>query len=243
MNTAPNRVLHPAEVVRVAALAPHMARITVQAEALRTMPIELPGQWLKVFFPREPGSRAHGRAYTIRAFDAAAGLVDMDFVLHGTQSRASAWATQARPGEVLEVAGPREGYRIDPLAADHLLVGDSTALPAIAAILEALPPDATPHVFLELTDDAEAALVPAHPKAKLEIHITSQALSGTTGQVLQAVKRSRLPATLQAFVAGEATMMRAVRTHLLKERGIEPSSVDASGYWRVGVADHRDSEG
>ena len=52
------------------------------------------------------------------------------------------WAAAARPGSVLVFEGPSGGYRPDPDADWHLLVGDESALPAIAASLEALPPGA-----------------------------------------------------------------------------------------------------
>ena len=45
-------------------------------------------------------------------------------------------------GDVLVFTGPSGGYRPDPAADWHLLVGDESALPAIAASLEALPADA-----------------------------------------------------------------------------------------------------
>ena len=38
------------------------------------------------------------RTYTVRRFDAAAGELDVDFVLHEGHGPAAAWARDARPG-------------------------------------------------------------------------------------------------------------------------------------------------
>jgi NADPH-dependent ferric siderophore reductase len=79
------------------------------------------------------------RRYTVRAWDAAQQLLTLDFVVHGDSGVAGPWAANAAPGDVLVFSGPGGGYRPDPAAAWHLMVGDESALPAIAASLEALP--------------------------------------------------------------------------------------------------------
>ena len=63
----------------------------------------------------------------------------LDFVVHGDDGVAGPWAAPVAPGDVLVFEGPGSGYRPDPAADWHLLVGDESALPAIAASLEAVP--------------------------------------------------------------------------------------------------------
>lgn len=65
------------------------------------------------------------------------------------------------------------------------------------------------------------------------------AFPGTTGKLELMVQQADLPRRCQVFLAGEAFMVRALRTHLLVDRGILDTSIDAKGYWRVGMADHR----
>ena len=60
-------------------------------------------------------------------------------MVHGDAGVAGAWAAAARPGDLLVFEGPNGGYRPDPEADWHLLIGDESALPAIAASLEAVP--------------------------------------------------------------------------------------------------------
>ena len=79
------------------------------------------------------------RRYTVRAWDSDALRLTVDFVVHGDSGVAGPWAMHAEPGDALVFTGPSGGYRPDPAADWHLMVGDESAVPAIAASLEALP--------------------------------------------------------------------------------------------------------
>lgn len=95
-----------------------------------------------------------GRDYTPRAFDRDARTLTIEFALHGDGPAAN-WAAQAAPGQHVTVGGPR-GSLIIPADYDwHLLVGDDTALPAIARRLEALPAGARAIVVGEVADPAD----------------------------------------------------------------------------------------
>ena len=82
------------------------------------------------------------RRFTVRSWDQIARHLTIDFVVHGDEGVAGRWASSAAIGDVLVFDGPAGGYRPEPTADWHLLVGDESALPAIAASVEALPPDA-----------------------------------------------------------------------------------------------------
>ena len=74
------------------------------------------------------------RRLTVRDWDAGAGELTLDFVAHGDVGVAGAWALRAVPGDVLVMEGPSSGYHPDPEADWHLLVGDESAVPAIAGV-------------------------------------------------------------------------------------------------------------
>lgn len=61
-----------------------------------------------------------------------------------------------KPGDVVQIAGPRSGFRLDPNVTHLLIGGDETALPAIGSILEALPAGVAVEVFIEIPDEANA---------------------------------------------------------------------------------------
>jgi NADPH-dependent ferric siderophore reductase len=101
------------------------------------------------------------RTYTVRSVRQAQREVDVDVVLHGEAGPASRWATHARPGDRLALLGPNAhfdgdcgGLEFDVSSSLRplLLVGDETAVPAIASILEKLPREAQGEVVLEVPD-------------------------------------------------------------------------------------------
>ena len=87
------------------------------------------------------------RYYTIRRIDAAAGWLDIDFVLHDHAGPACNFALQAKPGDICGISGPC-GLGVKK-ASRYLLAGDETALPAIARIAETLPPDVQGDIVIE----------------------------------------------------------------------------------------------
>src|SRR3954469_25897193 len=95
------------------------------------------------------------RTYTVRRVDRASGELAIDFVVHGDEGLAGPWAAAAKPGDSLIFTGPGGGYNPDPAADWYLLAGDEAALPAVAAVIEALPEHARGVAFLEVDSDAD----------------------------------------------------------------------------------------
>lgn len=98
------------------------------------------------------------RTYTTRALRPDVRELDVDLVLHGDGGPASRFAGSAAPGDVVAFLGPNADFDGDPGGLEFrcpesvpvLLVGDETALPAIARILEELPVDATGEAVVEV---------------------------------------------------------------------------------------------
>lgn len=232
--------LHSVTIERIEQVSPHMKRITVDATALTGLRTDLPGQWLKVFVP---GSS--GRAYTVRRFDAERHTLDIDFFLHGDSGAISAWATNAKLADALEISDvhPRSGFAIDPAIRDYLLIGDETALPAIGAIVQALAPDITARVYVQLGDARDKQILSS--RAALSIKwLSGDAREGTASPHLEALVRDLDIATdsTAIWVAGESSPVAALRKILRRERGIDAGRVHAVSYWKRGHADHRDAD-
>ncbi len=182
------------------------------------------------------GAAPRLRAYTVRHFDATALELTVDVVVHGDQGLAGPWAAGLVGGEEILVSGPGGAWSPAVDVDHHLLVGDASALPAIAVALERMPDDARgvavvevdgPHDELPLTAPAgvEVRWVHAdrgHPGRRLVE--TTLALPWPGGRV-------------GAFVHGEAGAVKEVRRHLRLERGVARADLSASGYWRIGVDD------
>jgi Siderophore-interacting FAD-binding domain/Siderophore-interacting protein len=94
--------------------------------------------------PRE--QRPFRRRYTVRRWDAAARRLTLEIVVHSDTGAGGPWVAGADQGDALVFTGPAGAYRPDPQADWHLMVGDESALPAIAASLEAVPAGARARV-------------------------------------------------------------------------------------------------
>lgn len=230
--------LHSVTIKRIEQISPHMKRITVDATDLTGLRTDLPAQWLKVFVP---GSS--GRAYTVRRFDAERQTLDIDLFLHGDNGAISAWATNAKLADCLEVSDvhPRSGFVIDPAIRDYLLIGDETALPAIGSIVQALAPNTAARVYIQLGDTRDKQILPS--RAALSIKwLSGEAREGAESTLLDALVRGLDIASglMAIWIAGESSQVATLRKILRRERGIEAGRVHAVGYWKRGEADHRD---
>ncbi|NYI08317.1 siderophore-interacting protein [Allostreptomyces psammosilenae] len=217
--------------------------------------------WYRAWLDLPDEVRPHMRTYTTRAARPEHAEVDVDFARHGAAGPASAWAERARPGDPLVIVGPNgdcpeavpaREFQPPPDAPWYLLAGDETALPAICGILERLPEDAVVRAFVEVPT-ARDACPPRVPAATSLTWLPRSAGPGSgaatrTGELLvAAVRGAELPdpggpsgaygvpgGAPYAWVAGEASAVREIRRHLVRERGWAKTSVTFSGYWRRG---------
>lgn len=173
------------------------------------------------------------RDYTPRRFDRAAGTLDIEFVLHG-EGVASSWAQAAKPGDEVGLGGPRGSFVV-PTGFDwHLLIGDETALPAIARRLEELPDTAQAITVIETQDPADRRALAS--RARLQTHWVQ---TGATDALAQAVAGLRLPAGEGfAWAGGEAASIAAARQELVNRHGLDKARVRASAYWKRGSVGH-----
>lgn len=177
------------------------------------------------------------RRYTVRAWDADAQRLTVDFVVHGGSGVAGPWASGAHPGDVLVFTGPSGGYRPDPAADWHLMIGDESALPAIAASLEALPAGARAVVRL-VCDGPEHEIELTSPGAVDLAWLHRHGDEGDGSLLLAAIEALEFgDGTPFGFVHGEADEIRAVRRHLLEERGLTRQDLSCSPYWRRTMSD------
>ncbi|GAA2507758.1 siderophore-interacting protein [Winogradskya humida] len=187
------------------------------------------GSWLAM--PED--ERPIMRTFTIRSQDGP--LVDIEFALHGDAGPASAWARAARPGSKLGIIGPGINDEINAVAYApsepdpewHLLVGDDTAIPAIASILESLPPGAAAHVFVQVPHAGDVRDLPCAGRTQI---------TWTIGHGLaDAVRGAEFPTgNPYAWVAGESAVVRDVRRYLCSDRGWDSKSHYFGGYWKAG---------
>ncbi|MFF0066200.1 siderophore-interacting protein [Streptomyces sp. NPDC005279] len=246
---------HEAQVVRVERITPHMVRVVLGGEGLAGFAIdEYTDHYIKLLFApqgvtypepfdieriREEFPRDQwptNRTYTVRSWDPAQRELTVDFVVHGDEGLAGPWAARARVGETMRFLGPGGGYAPDPAADWHLLVGDESALPAIAASMEAMPADARVHAFVEVDGPGDEQKV-ATPDG-VEINWLHRGARPVGEALVAAVTTLEFPAgDVCAFVHGEAAFVRELRRHLRLDRQIPREQLSISGYWRLGQND------
>jgi len=175
--------------------------------------------------------RPEGRDFTPRRHDAERHELTIDFGLHGS-GPATAWARAAEPGMVVGAGGPRGSDVLPSGLAWHLLIGDDTALPAIARRIEECPPDTRVIAVIEVHDESERIALASRDAANVT-WVDRETPGALT--IDDAVAGLALPdGTGLAWVAGEAAMARRIRQHLLGARGLATTSVKAAAYWRRG---------
>ncbi|MFG1819217.1 siderophore-interacting protein [Kribbella sp. NPDC049174] len=175
------------------------------------------------------------RTYTVRNWDEDSHELTIDFVHHGDEGVAGPWAAAAQPGDVLWFNGPGGAYAPDEAADWHLLVGDESALPAISAAVEQLPPGARATVLVEVEDGTEEQKFGGSG----DVDVTWFHRAGSTAArgdgLVAAVEALDFPAgDVQAFVHGEAGFVFRIRKNLFQDRTLPRDRVSLSGYWRLG---------
>jgi NADPH-dependent ferric siderophore reductase len=244
------------EVIGVEDITPRMRRIKLKGEMEGFVSAGHADHIKAFFFPAgvaprlapigprgaefAPGEQPQMRDYTPRYWDVAGGTIVLDFVLHG-DGPASSWAAGAKVGDTLVIGGPR-GSMVVPAAFDwYLLAGDETALPAIGRRIEELPAGARIVAVIEVEDEAEEQSFHCAGDLTLRYVHRNGRQPGTTTLILDALRAMQLPSgTAYAYVAGESSMSKSVREHLVGERGFDPEYVKAAGYWLLGVADAKE---
>lgn len=169
------------------------------------------------------------RRYTVSSWDTASQELTLDFVVHGEEGVAGPWAARAAEGDVLVLEGPGGGYRPRPDAAAYLLVGDESALPAIAASMQAVPAGRPLTVLLVCDGPDHEIDLPTD--ADLDLQWRHR--DGSGQELLDALRTVDLAwHDVCSFVHGEADEVRALRRHLLVDRGVPRAEMSCSPYWR-----------
>ncbi|MCW8276953.1 siderophore-interacting protein [Pseudomonas sp. PCH199] len=252
-----HRVMHEIkrrrlEVLRVVELTPRMRRITLGGPELAEFVSLGTDDHVKLLFPQNAAERAAletlvlgagksdvpmpaMRDYTPRRYDLDSLEMDIDFVLHG-DGPASTWAEQATPGQFLHIGGPRGSMIVPDIFDSYLLIGDETALPAIARRLEGLAANRRALVIVEVENGKEQQTL----QSAAEFNVIWVLREGGKDHLLTTVRQVRIPTgSLYAWVATESKVSRQIRRVLLDEHGLDEQFVKAVGYWRLDDTDEQ----
>lgn len=258
------RPLQAFEVVSTEQLTPHMVRLVLGAKDFDAfVPSKFTDSYVKLVFVPDnvdinglpqpltidsfaelpPAHRPSVRTITVRRVDEQAGQITVDIAVHGEHGVAGQWAAAAEPGQPIYLMGPGGAYTPDPAADWHLLAGDESALPAIAAALEALPETAVGKAFIEVGFPEDEIPLTAPEGVDVfwivrggRADLVPEDRAGDHAPLIEAVTTSPwLPGQVHVFIHGEAqAVMHNLRPYIRKERGVDAQWASISGYWRRG---------
>ena len=215
---------YDAQLVRREEISPHLLRLTLVGDGLADFTSTgIPDEWVGLIVP----GQFQSRYYTVRSWDGRELVLDV--VVHDV-GLVTEWATRDCVGDRVTVTEPRGSFAMPREAEWLLLVGDLTAMPAMARIAETTLAGTEPvvtRIWAEVPDDLTGYL-PDGPD------VTWLEPAGPGQSDLAAVVESIdwPPGDGYFWMAGESAQMRAIRKHLMRDRQLPSAAYDVMGYWR-----------
>lgn len=232
MSALPEPQTWQLEVVKVQDLTPRMRRVQLTSPHLDRFAYR-PGQDMALTFRRSDAPPVR-RRYTIRHYDPDQRRLDLDFVLHG-DGPGMRWAQATRPGDSIEVVGPRGKIILVDDAPWHLFAGDATAVPGALAMMEALPRDVPAIAFLQVDGREERQSIDSERRQQINWHYEVAARNGDAGLPAAIAGATLPPGRGHAYLAGEVALVTALKATLLS-RGWTADDISAKAYWNRGRA-------
>lgn len=203
---------YDAQVLRREQLSAHLVRLTLAVDGFVSTGV--PDEWVGLVVP----GQFQVRYYTVRSY--AGGELVLDVVVHEV-GLVTEWASGDVVGDTVVVTEPKGSFALPDDAQWLMLVGDLTALPAMARIAETVELPA--RIWAQIPDD-----LPDYLAARAEVTW----LDGSSA-LADVVAGLSWPGTPGYFwMAGESADMRAIRKHLMRDRRLPASAYDVMGYWR-----------
>lgn len=194
-----------------------------EGESLRT------GFDMKTWRSTNPEERSGGAYYTIR--QEREGEIDLWFVIHETYGAVSNWAAHAQTGDKVALWGPRIGFKPPTGTRTFLLMGDETAYPAIAAIMDNLPADARVTVILEYDREKIDLRQERDWQVIWEQRRCEPGADRAIMRALSGIGPTLKTDGLFVFGAAEADQMSNARKWL-RQREVPREQIHLTGYWR-----------
>lgn len=165
------------------------------------------------------------RVYTVATADPERREITVDFVVHEGDSPAMLWLRSVRPGDVVELSQPRQ-HRIPLVATSHVLVVDSTGLPAAVSVLTGMDLPGRVRLLARIPSDEVPEL------DGVEVIRVEEPLD-------RAFAALDLDGVDSVWGAAESGEMRPVRRHCRRTLGLSKEATQVYGYWRRGASNTR----
>lgn len=213
---------YDAQVLRREQLSDHLVRLVLGGDGLAGLASSgVPDEWVGLVVP----GQFQSRYYTVRSW--SEGELVLDVVVHDV-GLVTEWAAHDCVGDTVVVTEPKGSFAMPQDAAWLMLVGDLTAMPAMARIASSV--DLPIRIWAEVPERLASYLPVA-----ADVTWLSQPGDGLSA-LAQVVESIEWPEGDGYFwMAGESAQMRAIRRHLMRERQLPGTAYDVMGYWRGGA--------
>ncbi|WP_292009878.1 siderophore-interacting protein [Chryseobacterium sp.] len=241
-------------------ITPHYIRVYLYGDGLQTVQdnttvgvnnkILIPPKGAdKIYFPKIDSKKMQWiyppeevrptiRTYTHRGVNAKRKELWIDFVSHGDEGPASAWAINAKKGDLLGVLMSNEKTELYKTVQNYVFVGDATAIPVIGSILEELPISAKGVCIIEVFDENDKQNL--FTKASIELIWIYNTHPQMGSELANWLKKLPLPEEDRfAYIAAEFTTVKNIRQYLRKERLWNRDEVSAYSHWKSGISEDR----
>ena len=210
MSTRPG--FFDAEVIGRSTLSEHLVRIVLGGPGLAGFTSTgIADEWIALVVP----GQFQSRYYTVRSW--TGGELTLDIVVH-EEGLVTEWAMTDCVGDRVSISEPKGSFLPAPDAAWVVLLGDLTALPAIARIVET-------------SGDATQAYV-VSPDGPIDGYSPGVTWLPADTELAAFVETFDWPPGDGYFwMAGESAQMRQIRRHVRRELGWDASRQDLMGYW------------
>ncbi|MBM9460295.1 siderophore-interacting protein [Nocardioides sp. zg-536] len=209
---------HTGTVVARDEVTPHLVRLTLEVPGFTSTGIA--DEWVGLVVP----GQFQSRYYTVRSHEGS--RIVLDVVVHEV-GLVTEWALGDPVGQQVTITEAKGSFAPPADASWLLLVGDLTALPAMARIAvehgAALPTRVVAEVPADsrvagyFPDTVEVSWLPGDGESRL-------------AEVVAELDWPEGPGYF--WMAGESAQMRAIRKHLMRERKLPSTHYDVMGYWR-----------
>ena len=214
---------YDAQVLRREQLSPHLVRLTLGGPGLAGFQSTgISDEWVGLVVP----GQFQSRYYTVRSW--TGGELVLDVVVHDI-GLVTEWARRDVVGDSVTITEAKGSFAMPGRCAWLMLVGDLTAMPAMARITESVS-GVPVRIWAEVPDDLAGYL-----PGGAEVSWLEQPGDGQSN-LADVVESIDWPAGDGYFwMAGESAQMRAIRKYLMRDRVLPGTAYDVMGYWR-GVA-------